>query len=191
MNNIFVEVVANGDKVLKFCNDYTVSSFNKTDEKTLFKTAFLNKLGRVVSTAMVKIISQNTVIFVIPKENLDSLLEHLKIYAKFSRVSLEVRSLTTEFSPYFDTDYILESPMPWLNKTSVGMYTPSDLSLDVLGWVNFDKGCYLGQEVVSRMFFKFVMNSTLILFKTTDDNLKILWYSSTLILLGIVEEVLS
>ena len=154
MNDTFVEVVATGDKVIKFCNDYTISSFRQNHETKLLKTAFLNKSGRVISTVLANVIDNNTVIFVVPAENLDSLLEHLKIYAKFSRVLLEARSLTTEYAPYFEIEHILNAPMPWLNKKSEGMYTPSDLSLDVLGWIDFDKGCYLGQEVVSRMFFK-------------------------------------
>ena len=38
----------------------------------------------------------------------------------------------------------------WLNATTSAVFLPQMLALDELGAVSFDKGCYLGQEVVAR-----------------------------------------
>jgi folate-binding protein YgfZ len=33
-------------------------------------------------------------------------------------------------------------------------YTPAELNYDISGVVNFKKGCYTGQEIVARMFYR-------------------------------------
>lgn len=36
----------------------------------------------------------------------------------------------------------------------VGEYTPEETSMDLAGFVSFDKGCYTGQEIVARMHYR-------------------------------------
>jgi len=36
----------------------------------------------------------------------------------------------------------------------VGQYTPEETSMDLAGFVSFDKGCYTGQEIVARMHYR-------------------------------------
>lgn len=35
-----------------------------------------------------------------------------------------------------------------------GVYTPQALSLDHLGYISFNKGCYMGQEIIARLHYK-------------------------------------
>ncbi len=37
---------------------------------------------------------------------------------------------------------------------SVGKYLPQDLNYDLNGFVDFDKGCYTGQEVIARLHYR-------------------------------------
>ena len=41
--------------------------------------------------------------------------------------------------------------IPWINAENSEEYVPQMLSLDLLGAINFKKGCYTGQEIVARM----------------------------------------
>lgn len=43
---------------------------------------------------------------------------------------------------------------PWLPAALQGEYIPQQLNLDNLGGISFEKGCYIGQEVVARMHFR-------------------------------------
>lgn len=41
-----------------------------------------------------------------------------------------------------------------INEHSVGKYLPQDLNYDLNGWVDFDKGCYTGQEIIARLHYR-------------------------------------
>ena len=41
-----------------------------------------------------------------------------------------------------------------INEHSVGKYLPQDLNYDLNGFVDFDKGCYTGQEIIARLHYR-------------------------------------
>ena len=41
-----------------------------------------------------------------------------------------------------------------INERSVGKYLPQDLNYDLNGFVDFDKGCYTGQEIIARLHYR-------------------------------------
>ena len=41
-----------------------------------------------------------------------------------------------------------------IESTTIGLYLPHDLNYDHLGWVNFKKGCYTGQEIIARLHYR-------------------------------------
>lgn len=153
-DHLFTVLELQGSQIEKFLHDYTIRSFTLKDP-SFHATAFLNKKGRVVTTALVSLLSENKAKVVIPKDCLEPLQEHLKLYARFSRVTLT----ETDFDDNFDKKLLtreisIQQPLPWLDSNHVGVFTPACLSLDILGWIDFKKGCYLGQEIVSRMHYK-------------------------------------
>ncbi|WP_164311229.1 tRNA-modifying protein YgfZ, partial [Streptococcus pneumoniae] len=42
----------------------------------------------------------------------------------------------------------------WLTAKTSEMYQPQELRLHQKGGVAYDKGCYLGQEIIARLYFK-------------------------------------
>lgn len=53
---------------------------------------------------------------------------------------------------WFDRDILAQ--FPWIFPATSGAFLPQHVSFDRIGGVDFDKGCYLGQEVVARLHFK-------------------------------------
>jgi folate-binding protein YgfZ len=47
----------------------------------------------------------------------------------------------------------MQDHYPQVTSNMIGLYTPHDLELPSKGAVSFDKGCYRGQEIISRMEF--------------------------------------
>jgi hypothetical protein len=45
---------------------------------------------------------------------------------------------------------LIQAGIPWITSATSGEFLPQMLGLTALGAINFDKGCYLGQEVVAR-----------------------------------------
>ena len=41
-----------------------------------------------------------------------------------------------------------------INEQGVGKYLPQDLNYDLTGFVDFDKGCYTGQEIIARLHYR-------------------------------------
>lgn len=56
-----------------------------------------------------------------------------------------------------------------LTTTTVGQFLPHNLGLPELDAVNFNKGCYTGQEVVARMHYKGKLKSHLRLLRAASD----------------------
>ncbi|NYT36706.1 folate-binding protein [Allopusillimonas soli] len=44
--------------------------------------------------------------------------------------------------------------LPWVQAATQDMFIPQTLNLDLIGGVNFTKGCYPGQEVVARAHYR-------------------------------------
>ena len=59
-----------------------------------------------------------------------------------------------------------------ITEESSGRYTPHDLNYDLTKRVDFDKGCYTGQEVVARMQYRAKNLPSLKLAKSSDTQLK-------------------
>lgn len=43
--------------------------------------------------------------------------------------------------------------IPWIGKDTQEMFLPQFINLDLLGGINFKKGCYVGQEVIARLHY--------------------------------------
>jgi folate-binding protein YgfZ len=41
-----------------------------------------------------------------------------------------------------------------LLSTTIGKYLPQDLNFDINGLIDFDKGCYTGQEIIARLHYR-------------------------------------
>ncbi|MFT5520047.1 MAG: folate-binding protein YgfZ [Enterobacterales bacterium] len=48
----------------------------------------------------------------------------------------------------------LKSGMVWITDKNRDLFLPHDLSMTALGAINFEKGCYTGQEIVARMHYR-------------------------------------
>jgi len=67
-----------------------------------------------------------------------------------------------------ETDWIARDLIAgriWISNEASGLYLPQELGMDLAGGVDFDKGCYLGQEIIARLHFKGKTKQTLTLYK--------------------------
>jgi folate-binding protein YgfZ len=60
----------------------------------------------------------------------------------------------------------LLSGQPWVSAATTEQFVPQMLNLELLGGVNFQKGCYPGQEVVARMQYRGTLKRRTYLFET-------------------------
>jgi len=50
--------------------------------------------------------------------------------------------------------HLIENGIPWLTAETVEQFLPHSLNLPKLGAIDFNKGCFTGQEVIARMQYK-------------------------------------
>ncbi|HEY1090950.1 MAG TPA: folate-binding protein, partial [Burkholderiaceae bacterium] len=64
-----------------------------------------------------------------------------------------------------DWDWLeVESGLAWVKSATVEAFVPQMLNLELLGGVNFQKGCYPGQEVVARSQYRGTIKRRTLLF---------------------------
>lgn len=135
---------------------------------TFLPTAICNLKGRVQFGLWLKQ-CENGYHIVLSSDLAEDFANHVKKYGAFSKVELaakcEIFPTVVDNFPTFSTDIAdtnvedwqkisIEQGNYWLSKDSSELFQPQELRLHQRGGVDYDKGCYLGQEIVARLWFK-------------------------------------
>lgn len=90
-------------------------------------------------------------LLILPENMIEITKNHLQKYAVFSKVTLSVGShpeamtdVAALFKNRIEKGIVILQP-----KTSL-LFTPQMINLQKLGGVSFEKGCYVGQEIIAR-----------------------------------------
>lgn len=125
----------------RFLQGCTTSDFSHKKECV---TSLLNTQGRVLGCAWIALAAdEKSSLWVLEKSTVPSLQQHLSLATRFARLRWEE---LLDHGPLGKYDFV-----PWLQERHSGLFTGHDLSLDILGMVDFDKGCYTGQEIFARV----------------------------------------
>lgn len=131
-------------------------------------TAICNLKGRVAFGLWIKRIDDGFCV-VLAEDLAEAFKTHIKKYGAFSKISLSepspahpcVVANTPTFSPHqSDKDWqtwatlSIEQGNFWITSATAELFQPQELRLHQRGGVDYDKGCYLGQEIVARLYFK-------------------------------------
>lgn len=131
-------------------------------------TAICNLKGRVQFGLWLKKCDTGYDI-VLSSDLAENFTNHVKKYGAFSKVELidkcEVFPTVVDNLPTFSTNITeknvehwqktsIEQGNYWINLDNTERFQPQELRLHQRGGVDYDKGCYLGQEVIARLWFK-------------------------------------
>lgn len=145
-------------------------------------TAICNLKGRIQFGLWLKKINAEHFEIVVPQDLADAFALHIRKYGAFSKMKLEatgvvyphIDGIQTEFSTT-ETDIAawqlqaIESGQAWISSETTELFQPQELRLHQREGVHFDKGCYLGQEIVARLWFKAKPKSWLHLVQGTGE----------------------
>ena len=130
-------------------------------------TAICDLKGRIHFGLWLKKRNPEEFEIVTTQDQAEEFAKHIKKYGAFSKMKLEqigavfptVNGTTTDFSDS-ETDIsaweiaAIQNGQAYINQAIEGLFQPQELRLHQRGGVNYDKGCYLGQEVIARLWFK-------------------------------------
>ncbi len=167
----FQQLSIQGDDAEKFLQGQL--SCDVTKLGLSYQAAAIGNLkGRIEFGIWIKKQAEKHYEVVISADCTDSLKAHLNKYGAFSK--FETSSPTPMYpcviadEPTFshkDTHNTLEDTQAWMKYSiaagnywitseTQGEFQPQELRLHQRGGMDYDKGCYLGQEVIARIYFK-------------------------------------
>ncbi len=130
-------------------------------------TAICDLKGRIHFGLWIKKLNTESFELVTTHDQAEEFAKHIKKFGAFSKMKLEeigsvfptIHGIQTDFSSNETDIYTwqieaIKSGQAWISKTTEHLFQPQELRLHQRDGVHFDKGCYLGQEIVARLWFK-------------------------------------
>lgn len=167
----FSHITLQGNDASQFLQGQLTINVNKLG-LSYVPTAISNLKGRIAFGLWIKKYADDTgkcYDVVISADCAESFISHVKKYAVFSQVTLSnpkpifpcVMGEEPTFSNHEDnadaTAWMTASIATgnyWITQATSNQFQPQELRLHQRGGVDYDKGCYLGQEVIARLYFK-------------------------------------
>ena len=165
----FSRITLQGADAEKFLVGQVTVDVTKLDASHYQATSICDLKGRVHFGIWLKRYSAESIEAVIANDQVDALQAHIKKYGAFSKFTLDaaqpiylaIEDDKTTFS-HTDQGVSLEQwqhtavtqGQAWISAQTSGLFQPQELRLHQRGGVNYDKGCYLGQEIIARLWFR-------------------------------------
>lgn len=134
------------------------------------QTAICDLKGRIHFGLWLQRISSEHLNIVIVADLAEELSAHIKKYAAFSKANLSAASPIYPLIQQEMASFTLDAKLAceicdwetqairtgeaWIGKLTAHLFQPQELRLHQRGGVHYDKGCYLGQEIIARLWFK-------------------------------------
>ncbi|MEZ2181691.1 CAF17-like 4Fe-4S cluster assembly/insertion protein YgfZ, partial [Acinetobacter baumannii] len=130
-------------------------------------TAICSLKGRIQFGLWLKKISPESFEIVSTEDQATELTNHIKKFGAFSKMKLELVGPVYPVINGIHTDFVatetdvtmweqqaIESGQAWIQAATATLFQPQELRLHQREGIHYDKGCYLGQEVIARLWFK-------------------------------------
>ncbi|KXZ66642.1 tRNA-modifying protein YgfZ [Acinetobacter venetianus] len=163
----FTAFSLNGVDAQKFLQGQVTAHTERLPENESRYTAICDLKGRIHFGLWIKKLNPESFELVTTQDQAEEFAKHIKKFGAFSKMKLEevgtvfptTNGKQTEFSQT-ETDInawqiqAIQSGQAWITQTTEHLFQPQELRLHQRDGVHFDKGCYLGQEIVARLWFK-------------------------------------
>lgn len=164
----FSQLTVQGEDAEKFLQGQLTCDVTKLGLS--YQAAAIGNLkGRIEFGIWIKKQAENHYDIVISADCADSLQSHLNKYGAFSKFETSsptpIYPCVIESEPTFSQNDDKCDPAAWMTQSiaignywivaaTQGEFQPQELRLHQRGGMDYDKGCYLGQEVIARIYFK-------------------------------------
>lgn len=156
-----------GVDALKFLQGQVTVNVEALAENVSQYTAICDLKGRIHFGLWLKKLNPEHFEIVTTQDQAEEFAKHIKKFGAFSKMKLEetgqvfptMNGATTDFSTT-ETDVnawqlkAIDAGQAWISAATEHLFQPQELRLHQRNGVHYDKGCYLGQEIIARLWFK-------------------------------------
>lgn len=165
----FSTLTLTGVDTEKFLQGQVTVDVTKIGNDEFRPTAICDLKGRIAFGLWLKRYSAEQIDVVISTDLLDAFKAHIRKYGAFSKMTASdsqeifpvINNGSADFQLNESTTSINEWEITaiaqgaaWITAVNAGLFQPQEIRLHQRGGVDYDKGCYLGQEIVARLYFR-------------------------------------
>ena len=158
----YSKLVVNGADALDFLQGQLTIDLQKLGEGDSQRAGWCNPKGRVICLFDVTAADEGFSLR-LPTELADDVLKRLTMFRFRSKVDFEVQA-SAEQSQLQER---LRDGVAEIWKAQSEKFTPHMLNLDLIGAIDFEKGCYTGQEIVARTHYRGASKRRCLRFEST------------------------
>ena len=141
-----------GPECIEFLNNILTTDLKKLEQNVITPCALLSPQGRILFDMLISVNASN-------EDNSIIKTIYNRDFYDFLRFK----------------NCILEGP----SEIEPNMTLPSEINLDLLGGISFDKGCFIGQEVNARIKWKGLVKKKYVPIKFKNTDLSLLKFDKT------------
>ena len=163
-----IKIIITGEEKYEFLQNLITNDLNKIED--IIYSYLLTPQGKIFSELQIKKREDSLEIFC-TNDQVD-IFDYLQKYSKLSEVILEKKiSLDIDINEKYFTD-LLSKGLIDSNVLPHSSFNPSEISPS---YIDYKKGCYVGQEVVSRIKHRQLNRKSIIVFQNLsfDESKKI------------------
>lgn len=163
----FQRFVLQGIDAQKFLQGQVTLHVERLEEGASRYTVICDLKGRAQFGIWLHKTSAEQFELVLTQDQATDFAAHICKYGAFSKITLSAAETvypqfvhditvfeTTETDINAWQQAAIRAGQAWIDATTAHVFQPQELRLHQRDGINYDKGCYLGQEVVARLWFK-------------------------------------
>lgn len=141
----------------EFLQGQITNDVNLASSDQMLRSAICNVKGRVLAVFKILKVGTDFHIF-LNKSIAEKFKSHLEKYSVFYKTKIElINQSSKNIEITSESDFRLrciEEGFVDINEPISESFTPHELNYQNLGLINFEKGCFTGQEVIARMHYR-------------------------------------
>lgn len=151
-----------GQDALDFLQGQLSNDLHLLEQGASIRSAWCNPKGRVICLLQVSK-DESGYSLLLPAELAESVVQRLTMFRFRAKVDFD-----TAAAEDADPSQMIREGIPHVGVEQSEKFTAHMLNLDVLDAINFDKGCYTGQEIIARTHYKGATKRRTLRFESQD-----------------------
>jgi len=147
--NTLASINVTGPDAFTFLQGQLTNDLRRLDAEAEILAAWCSPKGRVIWFGTVRAIESGFALSA-PAETAEDIVRRLTVFRFRSKVEFDILDEGVTVDP----EFLVQHGYAYIGAPQVEQFTPHMLNLDLLDAINFDKGCYTGQEIVARTHYK-------------------------------------